>query len=245
MRSVYYARPFALAGDRAIVAAFMETDATAGLEEDAEDAGASLGAVTATIELTEGDYVEAYLGYARHKNQIKPLQKLIGVVLGVTAVVVMLSWPVAPGIWTAMAALLAAGLFLVRYQWVHVGKRAFRNLHEKRRRYEVRLDGEGRFAKGPRAEVRSAWSTASEWFETDRVIVLLSPQGLVDLFPKRAFDEARLTTLRALFGACIVAPPAPVTATQVGTSSARKTLLLWLALVSVFVAIYFLVTRSS
>lgn len=227
----------------------MERDAAEEPVEAAEEEAISLGEVVATIELTEADYVDAYLSLASHRKQIRPLQKMIGVVLGVTLLVVALAWPVRPGLWTAMAALCAAGLFLVRHQWVYVAKRAFRHLHERRRRYQLVVDEEGRFAKGPRAEVRSAWATVSGWLETDRVVVLFSPLGLVDLFPKRAFDESQLATLRALFGACIVEPPpAPAAAPpekKGGLPAALKTFLLWVVMIGFFTAVYWFLTRSS
>lgn len=221
------------------------------LDEDHDQAGSSLGEVVATIELTEADYVDAYLGYATHHDQIRSLRKAMGIVLGITAVVVRIGWPVLPGVWTAMVALLVTSFFLVRQQWVFTAKRAFRNLHEKRRRYELRVDARGRVGRGPRAEVRSRWASVSGWLETDRVMVVFSPQGLVDLFPKRAFDEARLVTLRALFDAYIDAPsPSPSPAVEPakkggkkgGLSPGVKTLLLWVLLVIGLFVVYQLLT---
>ena len=215
--------------------------------ERAEETPAeSLGEVIGTVELTEADYVDAYLGYAAQKQQIVGPRRFIAIVLGVSLLIVAYFWPVVPGVWTAMVALWAAGLYLVRYQWVWIGKRAFALLHPARRRYEMRFDERGHVSTGPRARVKHSFRAFSGWMEIPTHLLLLAPVGIAVLVPKRAFDDAQLARLRAIFAASIVAPaPAAAPSRKGRLSSNLKTLLLWLALVVGMVVIYELVRAPT
>lgn len=195
--------------------------------------------IVAQVELTESSYVEAYLAYAEHKNVVSSQRKLIGVLLFVIAVGVARAWPPTPGVWTACAATLIAGWFLVRYQWVWIGKRGFAVLPAARRRYEVRFDEHGVRERGPRAEVSYAWSTLGGWFESERYLVVTGTKGMVAGFwAKAAFDPGQLDALRALFDARIETPTPSESPKK---RTAWKTLLLWILLIVGFVAIYQLV----
>ena len=193
------------------------------------------------VELTEADFVEAWLGYAMRRHHVQTTWKLIAIVLVISLAALVSAWPVMPGVWTAMILALLAGVYLVKYQWVWIGKRSFARLHDARRRFKVSISEAGMHARGPKAEVRYAWSTLTAWIETAHLFVMLGPQGISDLCPKRSFDPADLPALRALFDARIVTPPAVTTQAKATRSLSWKTLVLWLVLVAAFFAIYQLV----
>jgi hypothetical protein len=194
------------------------------------------------VSFTEADYVEAYVGYAKHTNQIQGTRKLIAIILVVMAGSVIAAWPVTPGVWTATALALLASLYLVRKQWAWVGKRAFAQLPEARRTFEVAVTEDGMLAKGPKAEVRYAWSTMVGWLETENLVVMIQKGGVGDLCPKRAFEDDELPALRALLDEHIVVPP-PVTPEKVAKKARGvRVLLLWIILIAAFVAIYQLAT---
>ena len=200
--------------------------------------------IRGSVELTEADCVDAYLGCAAHKKSIRSLRKNIAILLGVTLVVVAMARPTTPGVWTASVLLLVAGLFVVRQQWVWIAKRSFAFLPEARRRFEVTFTDEGVRAKGSRAEVSYSWSAIVDWVETASMLVLLGPHGVSDFVPKRAFDEDQLAALRGLFAEKIVPEPTVASASlEPPKGRSWVTFALWVVLVLVFVAILQLVTR--
>lgn len=193
------------------------------------------------VELTEADFVEANVAFAMHKNHVQVTWKLIAIVLVITLLALVSAWPVMPGVWTAMIVALLLGAFFARYQWVWIGKLSFERLPKARRRFEVNVSDAGMVARGPRAEVRYAWSTLTAWLETAHLFVMLGPHGVSDVCPKRSFDPEDLPALRALFDAKIVAPPAAVAQAKATRNLSWKTLVLWVVLVVAFFAIYELV----
>lgn len=199
--------------------------------------------IRGTVEITETDYVEAYVGYAKHAKHVATTWKTIGLVLCVTLFGLISAWPVTPGVWTAMVAALLASIWLSRSQWAWMGRRTFHQLPKARRRYEVALSASGMLAKGPRAEIRYAWSTMVGWIETANLFVLLTPGGVSDVCPKRAFAEGDLPALRALLDEHVVTPPSPTPEVKTKKRGWR-TLVMWIFLVAAWIAIYQIVESS-
>lgn len=197
--------------------------------------------IEADVEITEAQCVEAQLAYANHGNHIKSTRKLALIVLGVSGLAAAAAWPPTPGVWTAMMLVLGVCVFLVRLQWAWMGRRAFSALPEARRAYRVRFDEEGVAEVGPKASVRFSWKVVTGWLETESLLVLFSKAGVVGSWTKAAFDEAELEPLKALFEANITPPPAPEPAQPAKKKSGIKTLVVWIGLVLVFVAVYQLI----
>lgn len=198
------------------------------------------------MELTEADHVEAYVGYAKGKNQIRGLQVLAAVLLFGVAFGVLMTGPVRPGVWAALAAILAAAIPLARYQWTWIGKRAFAALPEVRRAYEVCLGDDVR-EHGARAEIRYSWRSLAGWIETANLIVVHGRGGVAGFWTKRSFADTQLDALRRLLDERIPKPePADPKARAAEAKKRRKkTLLLWGLLVLMFVAIYQLVAETG
>ena len=192
-------------------------------------------AIHGEVELTENDYVQAHLAWAERSGHIRGYRRTAGFLLFVVGVGVMIGWPPAPGVWALMTAALLAWLYFARWQWVWIGRRAFADLPKPRRRFEVWVSSEEMLARGPRAEVRYAWSVVNGWFETDTLFVLVAAHGVVDLCPKSAFAEADLPRLRETFDEAITPPAPPVAEAKRGDYLGK--LLVWAAIIAAMLAL--------
>ncbi len=203
----------------------------------------SLGEVVGTVELTEADYVEAYVGYATEKKLFSATRGLVLIVVALTSLLVIAAWPVAPGLWTATLVFWSAAFFLVRLQYVWIARWTFAQVHPKRRRLEMRFDDDGFASTGPCSRARASWAVLTGWAETERVFALASAWG-VGVVPKRAFDTDQLERLRALFVARIVTPTTTPSKRE-QRSQALKTVVLWLGLVVMFTVVFLVVRRAG
>jgi hypothetical protein len=184
--------------------------------------------VEGQVLLEERDYVAANL--AEGKDSVRQIRKLLGIVLVITALAVVAFWPVGPGVWCLMALACAVAAVTLPRQREAAGRRAFAMLHPSRREVRYTLRAEGYERTSPTAEVWASWQALTHWVETEEAFLLRGTAGLVDFWPKRAFDGAALERVREVLTERVKAAPAA----EPPKKQTTKTVLLWLLLVALF-----------
>lgn len=195
------------------------------------------------VALEERDYVAAHLAHAVDRRSIASIRQLALFAVAVTFVAVYAGWPVAPGVWCLMLAALLGVAALVPRQYVVQGRRAFAARHPARREVSYEIHAEGYRSVDPKAEMETSWQSFTGWAESEEAFILRAGDDLADFFPKRAFDEAGVASVRSLLES--FAPATPEAGAPKTKRGCLQEAVIWVVLVILFTAINLLWRRGG
>ena len=195
----------------------------------------SIEPIEGQLAVEEQDFVEAFL--AQGKRNIGTVRKLMAFVLVVTGLLVLVNWPVTPGLWTLMIPAALFAIWMIPGQSRFLARRAFRLGHPAWRNVTLTLDEEHVRVSSDKCESYRPWSGFSGWLETDRLIVTLTNTSVADVWPKGTFATDDLPRVRQMLDTKIVLAeknePAP-DPKKVRTGK----IVLWVILVLLLLALY-------
>ncbi|MCB9597226.1 MAG: YcxB family protein [Sandaracinaceae bacterium] len=191
--------------------------------------------IEADVRLDEADYVEAF--GAQAKKSTVALQKLLGIALGLTVLVVALSWPVTPGVWILLVPAAVVGLILAPQQPRYLARRTFRLRHPAWHDVRLTLDEEHLTVRSEKLESYRPWKHLDGWLETPRLFVLYAGTSVSDIWRKEAFSGEDAVRLRALLDRKLVheRPPAAARTRRVG---GRGRVIAWIVVFLLLVVAY-------
>jgi hypothetical protein len=137
----------------------------------------------------------------------------------------------------ACAILVPAMLFGRAYFRRRAAKEIFAGKGERQRTVSYEFAPSGVRMDGPGSEGRSEWSVYHRCYETPDAFLLYVNPAVYHVVPKRAFRETDVPRLRQLFDAHLVNPPLK--------SSRMALVILWVVLILIFVAAYYLLIATQ
>jgi uncharacterized membrane protein len=197
------------------------------------DAEAGADAIRGQLTLTDEDVQRAI----REQAGLKWWH--LGLVL---PVILLMGWPAFKG-WDSenpfvsvvpMLFFVVLMGFLLRVRFRTVGKQVMENKTEAERQLSFHFDASGYRITTPVSTASGQWSSVHRTQESASTFFIYPASNLFQVVPKRALAEPDVPRLRALLAEHVQPRPTKYT----GTARAKKALLLWVALIFMFLLIW-------